>query len=766
MSSAWINWLKVRTIDADRDANVAICSVPLPREDHAVVTFDGMASQALPLAWYPAGPNARPDLARQVLVMGVADDAVPDELGIRKADEAAIVNPHGPCAAPIADDAWAGPKWQSTIVEEKKTGVAMREVNELTLEHDGRRIGLRMGIELNDGGYHWWQWLQVERLWTGPACTAIRAAGYIPVVDLNEDELFGPEGYNSGHWLHRHNWLFGEIHAQIFNNGLVRITARHVNNRFFDQGQDLEGLVPVLAFNAAGTDLPDTAIDGTRVDFTLGADAQSVQLDVDRGAEIVSPDHPGRIHCSDDLVVYHPCEGTEMLLGDGDPADRWTLTADQRRMWKGMARSFEFDLSLASEPIRTRRYLPPYGWQGIAGALWPDAALPARGPLDMRCDQVLEGQRSEDPDPHGNPWCNGRSFQGVALLDGEEAHGLMRQAYRTAQRDVYDAAHNRAYAYADFGIDHADFTHQITGMAKGSISLVLHRNLGMLAAYLENGDPYLLRCSESLADNAYIIDRSNWPRRSYGRDSAYIRSLTRLYDVTGQSHYLDRAGEACRRVAQCQRDDGSFADQGGTIGPHAHLNEIIKPWMNSILSEVLVEYLERAGSDPVVEACLIRTADWLLTQLLEDEQGKYWPYQVAWGRNTEDPMSKWSKDGPPRKHPVGDVQLDYNARTMLWLSRRTGDPKYARAWQATYQRRCVQMDKANSTHYHSIYHTVKVPDNFPWHEAHLWGAEWDGEKVTFDPMLDLLDVGREAVIELPDGRSVHVHRTADGVEVV
>ena len=58
----------------------------------------------------------------------------------------------------------------------------MRETNELVLEHAGRRLGIRMGIELVDGGFHWWDWLQVEQLWTGPVCTAVRAAGYIPVT--------------------------------------------------------------------------------------------------------------------------------------------------------------------------------------------------------------------------------------------------------------------------------------------------------------------------------------------------------------------------------------------------------------------------------------------------------------------------------------------------------------------------------------------------------------------------------------------------------
>jgi hypothetical protein len=760
---AWVDALTLRTLDPDRQAGVALASIPLPADDHALVAFRGMASQAVPVAWYPAKQGAGPGKPRQVLVMGIADGHAHDELDLVRAGDETIFAPQAFAAPATADLAWAGPRWRTAIVEEKKTGVLMREINELVLEHAGRRLGIRMGIELAGGGYHWWEWLQVEQLWSGLVCTAIRAAGYVGVTELGEDELFDPNRYNSGEWVHRHNWLFTEVYVQLFANGLARVTARHINNRFFDQGRDLEGFVPVIAFNAAGAGLPDTPLDGACTDFTLG-DAAAVQLDIDRGADLISPEHPGRLRSDGEMVVYQPYEGVEWFLGDGQPAGNWKLEASERRMWKGMGRSVGFDLSFADQPIRTRRYLPSYGWLGYAGALWPDVVLPARGPLEATCDQVLDGGKTS-PAMGSKSLCSGRFFQGSAMWDGEHAHGLMRQAYRTGRREVYEAALHHAYAFADAGIDHADFTQQIGGMPRGSVAMPLQRNIGMLAAYLETGDPYLLRMAESMADAAYAIDRANWPRRSFGRDSAYIRSMTRLYDVTGQAFYLQRAGEACRRVVQCQQPNGSYTDQGGTYGAHAHLSEIVKPWMNSILSEVFVDYLERAGSDPVVEASLVKTADWLLTVLLEDEDGAYWPYQVAWGRNIKDPTSRWSPDSPPRTHPTGDVQLDYNARTLLWVSLRTGDPKYARAWQATYRRRIAICARTGNP-YGSTYGAVKVPDNFPWHEAHLWGARWDGERVTFAPQLELLDVGREATVELPDGRVLRVRRTDQGIETM
>jgi hypothetical protein len=772
--------LKLTPLDPDRPADVALASIPLPHGDHAAVGFDGMPSQAVPIAWHPAEQGAGPGKPRQVLVMGVADGAVPDSLGLVTASDGTVVNVQPVAASVTRIPGWTGPTWRTDVVEEKKTGLMMREVNELVIEHAGRRLGIRMGIEMAGGGFHWWEWLQVEQLWTGPVCTAIRAAGYIGVTALSEEELFNRERYNTGEWLHKHNWLYAEVYAQVFVNGLVRITARHVNNRFFDQGRDLAGFVPVTAFTMPGLDLPETVLDGTTTELRLGDETTGVYLDLDRCADLVSPEHPGLLRAEGALAICRPYEGTEYDRGaskahGGDnnkdlrqPAERWQIAASEQRMWKGMARSFGFDLSFAERPIRTRRYLPSRGWMGHAGALWPDGLLPARGDLETRCDeQVFEKvtiYQWASPPAGSKPFCSGRFFQASMGIDGEYAHGLMRQAYRTGRRDLYEAALHHAYAMADLGVDHADFTHQIGGMPQGSISLALQRNLGMLAAYLETGDPYLLRVAESMADAAYAIDRSNWPRRSFGRDGAYIRSLTRLYDMTGQAFYLQRAGEALRRAAQCQRPNGSFADQGGTYGPHAHLNEIIKPWMCSILCEVMVDYLERAGSDEMLEACLVKAGNWLLSALQEDEHGKYWPFYIAWGRNEEDVIVRWNHpDQPPVRYPTGEQQLDYNARTLLWVSRHTGDPKYVRGWLATYERKSKICAK-RTERYESVYGNTKIPDNFPWHEAHLWGARWDGEKVTLDPMLDLLGVEREAIVELPDGDKLRVRRTAGGIE--
>lgn len=750
MEPWWVKRIRLRAL-VGQPASVAIASVPVPRDENAVVILDGVPSQAVPVAWHP-GPGA----PKRLLLFGVSAEPLPDELGLR-AGEAVQVTPGGYAQAERgasggkvdgASAEWPGPRWALTILDEKKTGLVMRETNELVFTHDGRELGLRMGIQLDgEPGLRWWEFVQVEELWSGPVCRAIRAAGYIGIVDITDEEWTSAEKYNFGPWFHKHNWLHAEIYALVFANGLVKITASHVNNRFFDHGRNLEGFVPVLGLRPDGeTEVTDILLDGTQTDFTLG----NVQLDIAGSTDLHGPEHPGRLSSQQGLVVFQPYEGVELSLGDGEPVDVWRLEAGERNMWKGMARSFAFDLSFTDAPIRTARYLPPYGWMAYAGALWPDAALPVFDEMDTTVEQCIEA--------NGYPQVSHRFAQPSALHNGEYAYVGLLAAHRTRRADLFAAAVHHAYAMADIGVDHSDGTIRIGGMPQDAIAPPLQRAIGMAMVYLETGDPYLLQTAQTVADAFYALDRENWPRRSYGRDGASIRSLTALYEVTGEALYLRRAGDACRRAAQTQYADGSFGDQGGATGSHSQSPEIIKPWMNAILTEAIVDYLERAGDDPMLERAILDCADWLMRQVLHDDDGTYWPYEVAWGKNEEPPYLRFYKNQPRQKHPAGEMQLDYLARVLLWASRKTGDPRYAQTWRESYGRAYLVKQQ-----FRQVYSSSKILEDIPWHQAHLWNARWENDAVHLNPALDLLQPGQEAEIELPDGARLRARRTDEGV---
>ena len=746
-----VNSVGVAALDAAQGSRVVIASVPVPRGQQSPPRFADAASQAVPIAWYSAEHGDGPGLPRRYLVVGVTEQDAPDRLALTDAASDARQRPLPTC--------------RIDTLEKKTTGLSGYEVNELVISHAGRSLGVRLGV-LKDSGPAWWQWLRVETLWSGPVCSAISAAGYVSVSDLkSDDEIFDPKVYNQGPQFHVQHWLFVEVYALLFANGLVRVTARHVNNRFFDQGRDLAGFVPIIGFRPISAPAPaafatPAPLDNARRDFDLGG----VNLDLARHKGLVSAEHPGKLwqlESHGKVIAMQPYAGVEMDLGSLDGAE-WKLHASERRMWKGLARCSHFDLTFGAAPIRTRRYLPPRGWQAYCGSLWPGDTLPARGPWEPFVERYNTQKSAE---------LSGRFFDASSGGDGESPYGGMLQAYRTGRADLYDAAIHHAYGFADIGLDHAEWSIRIGGQVRGAISLVLQRNLGMLAGYLETGDPYLLACAAAVADAAFATDTSNWPRRSYGRDASYIRSLTWMYEVTGERFYLRRAATACRRAGACQYPDGHFTDQGGACGTHGHLNLIVKPWMNSILSEALVDYLERVPDDEPVARTVLRCADWILGKQLTDADGKYWAYEYAWGDNDHPPYSKYNPEKPPQRHPSGEMQLDYLGRILLWASHKTGDPKYARAWQESVERYYRKKALSNSAH-----GWTKTVENMTWHESHLWNARWDAAKaagtldtlagLTIAPITQLLGDRREAQIDLPTGGRAVVRYENDKAMIV
>jgi hypothetical protein len=765
MSHSWMSPVRLNAIQpvAGTGARVAVVSVPVPKGSSAMAGIHGTDCQALPVAWYP-GLDGAPGDVKQVLLMGIGKSDLPDQLRLSPIleDRMTKVQPGGYAQPEVGDSGmvkssdqagWTGPSWEVKTLAEKKTGVCMNEVNELVLRHDGREIGLRMGLKLDQKpGLRWWEFVTVEELWSGPVCKAIRAAGYLGVVDIDDENICDPKRYNYGPWFHKHNWVYAEIYAVLFANGLVQVTARHINNRFFDQGENLSGLVPMIGIRSDASVAETAVLDGSKSVFSLG----KVQLDVSRSDDVRSVEHPGQLRAEYGVTVFHPYKGVEILLGkpEVDVKENWNCQTDEHQMWKGVARSFGFDLSFADAPIKTARYLVPEGHAGLAGSYWPEGVLSASGNFDPVVERLAKHFKYEE--------VSGRFYQHSGMVDGEYGHTAFRLAYQTRNPAYFRSGVHHAYAMADLGVDHTDFTIRIGGMKQNSIAMPLQRINVMVTGYLETGDPYLLRVAQSVADAAYAMDRSNWPRRSFGRDAAYIRSMTRLYLVTGESMYLRRAGDACRRAIKCQWPQGCYGDQGGTYGAHGHLSQIIKPWMGCILTHAICEYADHATSEePAIEAAIQKYADWLLTVRVEDKDGKFWPYEIAWGKNDEPPFYRYTPDAVRQKHPAGEMQLDYMARIMLRVGAKSGDPRYTAAWYESFKRYFLVKNSSQS-----VYQGTRTIEDCAWHEAHLWNARWEGGRVTFKPAAGVIEEGREANIGLPTGETLRVRKTAHGVETV
>src|SRR6185369_14112219 len=96
-----------------------------------------------------------------------------------------------------------------------------------------------------------------------------------------------------------------------------------------------------------------------------------------------------------------------------------------------------------------------------------------------------------------------------------------------------------------------------------SAPLPKFRFAGILAGYLETGDPYLLEICRSLAGVYMAMESALQPRSAIGRDAYPITSLLALCDYSADQMYLDFARQTAIRLLSTQEPDGGFSSQAG-----------------------------------------------------------------------------------------------------------------------------------------------------------------------------------------------------------
>ena len=197
------------------------------------------------------------------------------------------------------------------MLEHNYLGTINWETGELVLRQGEREIGLRLGLLRADGEPMWWEWLRVEEQWAGPGCRALRVAGYASAMRLPSDHSDVPNHHPSP-WTHRHHWLFCEAIVLLFANGVVHITARHVNNRLYDYGRDVPGL-PIIAFRCGFAG--EVALTGEAVEIDLGGARLSP-----RSAALASPEHPGALTGDGEVTIFRPTGGGIPSMATGGAA--------------------------------------------------------------------------------------------------------------------------------------------------------------------------------------------------------------------------------------------------------------------------------------------------------------------------------------------------------------------------------------------------------------------------------------------------------------
>lgn len=721
-----VTHIQAHRVAGSSSAGAVRVSLPLPRGNEHSLVIQRCQTQASTVGWWCR--DRMVERPRRVLLFGCTTASDVLEFGV---------------GSP-AEGLWTGPAAAVRVVRKRHASATPWEENELVLTGDGGELGLRVGLVVG-GDYHWWQWVRMEIIEDGPVVRTVRAKGAIPI---HWEHAESPEAQATREgafyaWLHTHNHIRGEIIARCYVNGVIELHIRHINGRFFTEGGDVEGVTPIIGFRAPHGRWPDEPTPVTRRErWRFG----EVSIDNADGAHLLSEAHPGLAWRHQDLCIYQPYEGVEVMAGvnnRGRTGDAHMVRASDRVIPKGMGRTVRMTAAIGDAEPDVGVYILPDWWYALCEELSTEPYLPVR---DDKWDAVMNamtyfreghhrGRFDDGAVPRGGPY-----LVGEPGWEGDIPHAQLMGAYLTGEARDYDAALRSVYHVGDVAVDKAVYSVRMHGYSAPAQSLPMQRTMGLVAGYLENGDPYLMDNARSVSESAYSWDRYNWPRRSYGRDAAYIRGLVFLYRYTGDRTWIDKAGEALHRLVQCQLSDGSFADQGCTVGIHAAMGVIVKPWMGCIATEAMVDYLA-CEDDPVIEAAALRFCRWLLDCRFETDGVRHWVYQVS---HAGEPIGH-RVDGSTYALNRSQWHVEYLAKLLAWASMRTGDPAYYEAWLEAYR---LQADAPEMWDHNAN----KIVCNLTAQRAMLWRATWEDGEFQIAPRTDLAPDLEEGIISTPRGQ--------------
>jgi len=733
-----------RRLHSGTPAQAACFSLPVPPGVDSV-EIPGLPGGGVPIAWWnprmlkrlgwESGnapcPDSEAPNPRRLLMTVASDDELPHSLGFKT-------------NSAESGQAWEGPEWSVGITDRFVRGTNFWEEGELALRFKDRQTALRVGLKHRSDGLLWWQWLRAEELWRTPACKAIRCAGYIPHANQKTPEIpdLPDKEARSGYWrdkkasgaLHSDWWILGEAYVLLFANGVIHVTARHVNNHLYNRwGHDLENVLPVIAIRSAIGGEVELA--GEAVELDLGA----VRLNTEECRSLASPEHPGRIYQSEDLAVMQPYDCISVpidsivsSLGEGETCEADVGDPDRWLFPNGVARSVRFCLSMGEAPARVERYVLPYWWYGLMAEMTPNSYLPVRDEQDSAVDfgtwGLINRQRRGCFDDGAVLRYSSKNEDG---WEGETPYNLIRSFYRDPGVDLWERSLSNTYHIADIAVYHIDFIMRMHGYESHAIAPPMNRSNGLLQGYLETGDPYLLETCENLAMASAALDSSNWPRRSYGRDAMFIRGLILLDDyLPGRGHAV-RAREALGRLMQCLRPDGCVSQQSGTVGSlHGTVNENVCVWQNFHILEPVMDWLERYPEDEKLTGFFRTICEWLASVFVREGDYGYWPNSMSSGDNERHAINK-------QPFPNGTLGIPYAAKSMLMASMLFEDPKYLQMWERNlkwYRKQgalpppasqCERSDIERSTSDHVM---NKSCESILWHQINRWRARWvDGE---------------------------------------
>lgn len=718
----------LQRLDAGGPAGLWITSLPWPRQAATALSLNGRAAHCQPLgAWPDTGEP------RRLLLIADGNNSAPDSISIDGMPTGELTG-ELPCASleRFARNSPDELAWEQHTVR---------------VTQGGRSVELALGLRTG-GEVHWWEACRLVVLGKSSHCVEIEVGGAISHRLMTAGDSRKYIGYHNP-YLHKHNWLNGVLYLRLHRNGVCEVYAHHINSKFFDDGRDLEDVAPVIGFRTQKPCPFAGNWDGTLREIELN----DVRFDLSAAADLATPTQPGAFENAGEFVAWQPYTGAELYGGvcpkelTGDP---FVFHAERRVFPKGMARTVRFSFSLTDRSPRIARYQAPAWWYGVCEELASAPLLPADSAGDPQIARALEWVRRGAVSGGFEDGSLPRHFLFEAEAkgrlrnepgwEGELPYALFLNAWQSGRGDDHSLALRAAYYFTDVAVDHTSKLVRMHGYPPNAYSLPMNRMQATIAAYLETGDPYLLRTAEAVVTSAHWQHLNSWPRLAVGRDGCYVRSAVLLYRYFGRDYFREIAHAGCLTILESQRANGSFGDQGGGAGIHQWGGYITKPWMGLLALNGVLDYLELFPDEERMADGVRRFADWLMAERWFRNGMMTWSYQHDYdgARTFYCPNSGKTFD-LPGEDPWHQETL---ARLLGYAAMRFDDARYLEAWAESSRTCNLPLQD----------HPVAAILQFlPWLHARLWNVRFRDGALCAAPVYFGEKTPRSARFLTPDG---------------
>jgi hypothetical protein len=625
-------------------SNIVVTSVPvLPGLNR--LTVDGAVIQSVPVGYWPSAVLTRKKYTdvwekhgwrnpsplpadqkwpRRMLTFLKFDNAAPAActLHAQAASEGAVAY-----AGHAANQAGAS-GWHVEILEEPKIKKRddkeahyCRDTGAMILGFGNKRLRLQFGFQ--NSNVNVWQWVNAQRLWSGPVAEAWQMGGLIYAGPVDRP-LTMPE---FARWFEtafvQEQTIMAKVFMVLYANGSAEFRAHFINNELYGHGGFVKGKPCVILESAHGV----AAVDGKSGHWRLHS----------QDLASFGGDAPSACKRVENKLEWTPFADTRQILGirhDKATQQEETVfvTDSEKGFAKGIARTAVFQISAGDTAPPGRCLADAHTYLLAAELSLPLDIAPSNPPRIPGFEALPELSRTAARVYLRNEmkegFCSGGVFRYLDQYphgrwefscDGNEIAAFLRGSYVWEDGQLYGLGMRNADYCADLGCHHASFFwryHEAQPDIE-TYSLIYMRFGGLVQAFLETGDPYYMETAEAVANHWIATHRGNWPRRGIGRDAEPVEGILLLYDFTGRDIYFEAARQIARDVVLSLYPDGLWRSGAGA-GPFWGVNALDgSPWNGSHLLAGLAEFLIRCDDNEPLKAELLDGGHRLLKMMLK-----------------------------------------------------------------------------------------------------------------------------------------------------